>query len=816
MAEILMSEQLVSKTNTKESVDLRGITTTLRKYKWLILLFTLVATLLTSLIVSSATPKYRSTVTLLFEKNKAKTGYENPWGEFGNLEDEIQTQLQVLRSRNFARRVVTELNLQEHWEYNPTLPMPERFNNHGPLAPAKTSLKNFLKSLRNSNGDVVGSSEPLVERMARRFSARSKIYSVKGTSLLKISVDGIDRKKATEVANGAAEIYIQSFLDQTTGRNARAKEFLKEKVDEFKVKLDNSEQMLLDERRKYGIQGDGGDLTKETLTLLNRRLLDAKARLEAARIQWNEVRNVPAGGTGEVVLTEVNGPTPVTGKYVGTGYETLSIVDSNPSVQQRKQRMQEMQRVLDELNNRYGEKHPRVVDATSNLAVAVKNLDRQIGNVLSSVEKNFLAAQGEVNSLQADIRREESRQYGLSEGRAAIKEIELTRNTDRRFYEDALAELRDFQENDLETTPMSITDAAVVPRTPFRPRKSLVTMLGFLLSLVGISVLLCAYEAQKETARGVNAFEKKLGIPVLGIIPTVKGHGRSFQRSTTPLIPGSFDDKRNTFKEAIRTLRTRSTVSELESDGKVIMVTSSVPGEGKSTVATNLAYSLSKLENVVLVEADLRRPGIGRALGIKSDGLSDLLERRVYLEDCIRPHIIGELDLLPAGNPRESDLELLASPEFGELVDLLKSRYDRVVLDLAPVQAVSDAMVVGKYTDSAIYVVKADSTPLPLVERGISLLKEVGVKVSGAVISQVDLAKLGAYGGDYYYLGYFDYYGYADEDGDRQSSKLRAVTDYAERSRNRERAREARKVAEMQAGKSTQLDPVIRTGNMAS
>lgn len=814
MGEILMSEQLVGKTSTKESVDLRGITTTLRKYKWLILLFTLVATLLTSLVISSVTPKYRSTVTLLFEKSKAKTGFENPWSEFGNLEDEILTQLQVLRSRKFARKVVTDLNLQEHWEYNPLLPTPERFESHGPLAPAKTALKKFVRTLRGNGNASANNSEPVIDRMARRFSARSKIYAVKGTSLIRISVDGIDKQMAANVANGAAEIYIQSFLDQTSGRNTRAKEFLLEKVNEFKINLDQSEQSLLEQRRQYGIQGDGGDQTKQTLSLLNGRLLDAKARLEAARIQWNEVQSVGGASDGQVVLTEVSGSGPIAGEYVGSAYETLSIVDSNVLVQQRKQRVQEAQRVLDELDNRYGQKHPRVVDATSNLKVAVENLDQQIGNVISSVEKKFLAVRGEVNSLEGDIRREESRQFALIEGRTAIKEIELTRNTDRRFYEDALAELRDFQENDLETTPMTIADTALVARQPFRPRKSLVTMLGFLLSLVGISVLLCAYEAQKETARGVNAIEKKLGIPVLGIVPTINNRG--FQRSAVPLIPGAFDDKRNAFVESIRTIRTRSTVAGLENDGKVIMVTSSAPGEGKSTVAVNLAYSLSKLENVVLVEADLRRPGIGRVLGIKSDGLSDLLERRVYLEECVRPHVIGNLDLLAAGKPSDNNLELLSSPEFGELIELLRARYDRVVLDLAPIQAVSDALVVGKYADSAIYVVKADSTPLPLVERGVSLLRDTGVKVSGVVISQVDLVKLESYGADYYYLGYFDYYGYADENESEKRSRPRRATDYAERSRNRERIRESRKVAELKSAGGTPLDPVISSSNVAS
>ena len=138
-------------------------------------------------------------------------------------------------------------------------------------------------------------------------------------------------------------------------------------------------------------------------------------------------------------------------------------------------------------------------------------------------------------------------------------------------------------------------------------------------------------------------------------------------------------------------------------------------------------------------------------------------------EMCIR----DSLDIIPAGRPAQSPGKLLASQEFAELIDLLKERYDRVVIDLAPIQAVSDALIVGAYVDSAIYVVKADSTPLPIVSRGVERLTQKEVDVSGVVISQVDFNKISAYGGDYYYQGYYDYYGYAEKDGEwnRRSSK---------------------------------------------
>ena len=362
--------------------------------------------------------------------------------------------------------------------------------------------------------------------------------------------------------------------------------------------------------------------------------------------------------------------------------------------------------------------------------------------------------------------------------------------------------------------PLSVSDIAAVPEFPVKPKKTLMVLLGFLLSLFGISALFFAFESMKETVQGIHDVEKKLGIPVFGIVPVMRS--KWFGKKTVPLVPGEFEDKRGAFEEAIRTIRTGANVAELEEGGRVLMVTSSVPAEGKSTLASNLAYSMSKLENVVLIEADMRRPGLGRALGIRSNGLSDLLEGDAYLEDCMRIDAIGQLDIIPAGRIPETHLELLSSPEFAELIDLLKNRYDRIVIDTAPVQAVSDSIVVGKYADSAIYVIKSDSTPLPVVRRGIDRLQEAGINVSGAVISQVDLAKISGYGGDYYYQGYYDYYGYGESKNTRKKKSLTRGDDgsFAARSKAREDEREASKVKrlkrrEVDVRSDPSMDPML-------
>ena len=650
------SDRFVDDSNKHDddSVDLRGIIITLRKYKWPIIVTTALVTALTAIVVSAITPQYRATATLLFENNRSQTGFETPWAELENNSLSIQTQVEVLKSRTLAERLVKELKLAEHWEYNSSLPMPDAYKITGPLAPIKQFVERIVPS-RQAPAAADGSGQVLqTEAIVRQLMNRTKVTPLKQTNLVKVSVDGVDRELASRIANGIGQAYIRFYLEQSAGKNSDAKEFLEKKVTDLKGKLEESEQQLLRERRRVGLSGDGGDISSQTIALFNSRLVDAKTNFEEARIQWDEVRQAEGSYTNTVTFGEVDNPIG-NFTYVGTAYEVLPVVDSSAAVQRHKQLVQEAQRKLEELDNRYGEKHPRVIDARSNLQTATRNLDRQIGNVVASVEKRYIASQRQVQSIESDIRREEGKQFDRNEGRVAIKEIELTRDSNKRFYEEALSELRTYQEKDLQTVPMSISDFAAIPEFPVKPKKTLLVLLGFLLSLAAISTLFFIVEGMKETVKGIADVEKKLGIPVFGIVPVIRGG--MFGKKSIPLVPGDFEDKRGSFEEAIRTIRTSATVAELEFHNQVIMVTSSVPGEGKSTVASNLAFSMSKLENTVLIEADMRRPGLGRALGVRSHGLSELLSGETYLEDCLREDAIGKLDIIPAGRIPETHLE---------------------------------------------------------------------------------------------------------------------------------------------------------------
>ena len=242
---------------------------------------------------------------------------------------------------------------------------------------------------------------------------------------------------------------------------------------------------------------------------------------------------------------------------------------------------------------------------------------------------------------------------------------------------------------------------------------------------------------------------------MLGFVPLIKSN-----KSKYAFRAFSDDNPDIGFTEAIRTVRTSLVLASLENPFKVIIVTSSVPGEGKSTLALNMADAMGQMEKVLLIDGDMRKPTVGKALGLPSStvGLSNAIVGKAKLDSCIQRIPGMQIDILSSGMVPSNPLELLGSMRFKQLLEELKQRYDRIIIDSAPLHIVSDAKILSSYADSLIYVVKSDSTPLNIVSKGINGLRSVNAPITGAVLNQVDLQKASQY--DAYYGVYEQGYGY--------------------------------------------------------
>jgi capsular exopolysaccharide synthesis family protein len=259
-----------------------------------------------------------------------------------------------------------------------------------------------------------------------------------------------------------------------------------------------------------------------------------------------------------------------------------------------------------------------------------------------------------------------------------------------------------------------------------------------------------------NTLNSTSDVEQRLGVPALGTLHKIKGFAQKGFISELAF----FNDTQSTFAEAVRTVRTSVLMSALDHPHKVVVVTSSVPEEGKTTLSFNLACALGQVKKVLLVDGDLRRPKIGRLVGRdnKLPGLADLVAGQAQVSQCVFFDQRAGIHILSAGTVPPNPLELLSSKRFEDVLLKLKEAFDVVVIDSAPLQLVSDAQVLSQFASSVIYVVKADATAYQVAQNGLKKLRRVDAPVLGVVLNQLDLEKAEKYYGEY--SGYKSYKGY--------------------------------------------------------
>lgn len=384
-----------------------------------------------------------------------------------------------------------------------------------------------------------------------------------------------------------------------------------------------------------------------------------------------------------------------------------------------------------QIQKRYGPKHPKYIQARSELS----------------------AAESALSSGRTEVRT-----IGRKEVR--LRELQRQVDSDRQLYDLFLKRMKESsQAVDYKQANARILDSALVPTTPFKPNKKRFILLAFIGGLFLGVLLAFLNESLDRTIKNSEDVEVKLGQANLGLLPKMK----QAKGSGCPVFP-ILDPQFTGFAESIRTIRTGLVLSGLDNPHKIILVTSSVPGEGKTTVSSNLAVAMAQVEKTLLVGADMRRPSLARACGLSPDlpGLSEVVAGEVNFKDIIQVDEATGLHILPGGMIPPNPLELLSSDRFTKAIGVFEKFYDRIVIDSPPVQAVSDALVLSKYAKAVVYVIEADKTHEQIVKNGLKRLLQHGAPIAGIVLNKVDVARAEKYG--YEYGGYYDHYGYSSSE----------------------------------------------------
>ena len=643
-----------------DTIDLRHYWRVLMRFKWGIIGLAIAVTLAAVFFVSAMRPVYKSSVTLLIEQKQGKTitSLDDVYGSDIAGKEYLQTQFEILKSRELAARVVTDLNIAEHPDYIVKADTANAEKSWWQLI----DWKQYLPAGHEQN--PIPTEEEKFVKLVDNFMSHISIEPVRQTQLVKINFESYDRALTSRVANEIAKAYINSQMEARVTLTQNAADWLSTRLGALKSNLEVSEK-----------------------------------KLQAYREQNNLVEN--ANKTG----------------VLGLSAEQLTQI--NQQVTQAKFK-------ISEISQRYGEKHPALIQAKLELAEAQRAFD-------------------EAKNASIELSRKE---FGFQELQREVQ-------TNRNLYDTFFTRIKQANDSlELQTANARIIDPAVTPSSPFKPRKALLVVLALVLSLMFGGLLAFMLDYLDSTFKGAEDVEDKLGVSMLGMVPLAKQK----KKDASALL--FLDDKHKNYAEAMRTVRTSVVLSGIDKPHKTIMMTSSVPSEGKSTSAINLAVALGQMERVLLIDADMRKPTIAKVLNLppNSPGLSNLVAGTATQEDCILHMEDANIDVLTSGLIPPNPSELLSSHKFAELLRKFAQEYDRVIIDSPPTLLVSDALLMSKVVDAVVYVIRSDITTHQTVRTGVNRLLAVKAPIIGVILNKVNMKKAAQYYGAY--SSYYAYGGY--------------------------------------------------------
>ena len=716
-------------------IELREYLNILSNYKWAVITLSLTVTILSALYIYSQTSIYRATATLLLDPQKQNViSIQEVYGLPSVYYEYYQTQIQVIKSRELLGRVVDKLKLKPESLAIPEAQKPKFSFNWRSWIP-----EGWLPQPASVPVVNTGKRDPR-DGIINRLTGMLEVSLVSDSQLVRVSFDSHNPKLAADLANALVDVYIESGMVSRLETTRNASAWITEHLKDLKQKVDESSHALqayLEKEKLVDAQGVDSIAVRE-LDDVSTELVTASQNRSEAEALYRQVMALQ----GQPL----------------EAYESIPAVLKDPQVHSAKTTQAEAERKVSELAERYGPKHPRMIAAMADLDAANKNVQAKITNVIDSVKKEYDIARAKESHLLVAKQSAKNEISDINRKSNELKILQQELDSNRQLYDMFLTRFKETKiTDDLQTTDARIVDRAQVPGAPYKPNRQRFITISFITALMLSIILVFVIESLDNTLSTTGQVENRLFLPVLGILPKLNIWLKKDIRAMRYFT----DKKHSSFSENIRTIRTSVLLNDIDSSKKIILVTSSVPEEGKSIVAVNLALALAQMGKTLLIDADMRKPSIEKVFGMKKNepGLTHFIAGTHELKGCLHYFEDEKLHVMPAGQIPSNPLELLSSSRFEKTATGLLQYYEYIIFDSAPTVPVSDPVVLSRIADVTIYVVKADSTPFQLARTGIKKLNSVNARILGVVLNQVNPAKRPKrYGyGD---SDYYTYYGY--------------------------------------------------------
>lgn len=689
------------------SVDFRHILYLLLKRWWVIALVTATATIATTAYVLRMPKIYESRAVIQVQQQQQQVvKIQDVSEEDPSTLDFINTVVQSLSSRKLMLRIIKANKLQTHPAF------------------------------------VEPGSRPSEIQLADKMRAKVKVQLRKGTRLIDISVEDTNPEMARNLAASLVEEFLRENISQRVSVSKVATDFLSEEAEKLKKKLQDSEsklQLYKEENKAVSLE-DRQNIIVARLGELSSKVTDAKGLRLRLESDIEQVRRVDPNNTEDLLR--------------------IGSVAEIPQVAEARQQLIAANTEFAALQERYGEKHPKHIAAVTRIESLQLSLAESVSKAGDILNRQYDASVQTEAKLTEALKEQETVALELNKIAIPFNVLQRDVETDRALYEAVISRMKETSVTaSVEVSPYILVEEPLIPSIATKPEKKKIIALAFLLSLILAGGTIVAVDSLNTSLRTIDDAESALQLPALAGIPNhknfklKKAHRTGTEKDNYPIA--NIEDPASTLAEAYRTLRVSISMLGPEIHRRVLLFVSAVPGEGKTYTSLNTAAALAfQGQKTIIVDADLRRPNLHKALlepKACPPGLTDYFSGNSTLEQIILPTSVENLNFIPAGTRSPNPAELLASANINALFEELLKTHDRIIIDSAPINAVSDSLVLAPYAQKTILVIHSGKTPRKAILRALHLLRKSGAHVAGFALNRLPTGRLAPY--YYYYYG---------------------------------------------------------------
>ena len=712
----------------------------LRKHQWLILSFLLAVVTIVSIATFRMQPVYTTTARIEIDRENTSVlpfqGVDS-YDLMMDMDNYIETQSRILTSETLALHTIRNSGLIPHAEMQG--------------APASEAI---------TSGSLANHKRP---PELGAFLASLSVKRVPQSRLLDVSFESTDPLLAAQILNAHIQNFMEENFRSRYDTTAKATLWLTDQLSELKVKVQNSEDARLAYERQHQIWelDDRQNITTQRLNDLNKEVTEAQSE----RMRKEALYEFAKAGNIDVVPQ----------------------LREHSTLQELIKRHSDIYTHYLDALNQYGPNFPKVQREQAQLKEIENLMDDEKRNILEALGNDYNAARQREGLLNEALNDQKTEVNLMAQSMVEYNILKRDAEANKTMYIGLLTKLKEANISaGLKSSNIRVVDPAMVPSYPSRPAKARNIGLSFLVGLVGGIGLALLREYLDNTVKTPDDIENLVRLPALAVVPAFtseNGTGRRGRFTTGSSLNGHETRielvaqhlPKSQMSEAFRALRTSILLSQADHPPQVILVTSALPREGKTTAAANLAVTLAQLgDRTLLIDADLRKPGVGRLLNMtdgKYAGLSSYLAGVSSLELVAVPHpVIPNLVAIPTGPLPPNPADLLSSHKLTDALRELRGQYKFIVIDSPPIMAATDAVILSVLADGVLLVVRSGETPKEAFTRARDLLTSVKCHLLGVVLNAVDSSAP-----DYYYS--YRYYPYSYGYGPQEAAEIHGKTD---------------------------------------